>query len=158
MRSRRRPTTMYLLNTDHITLLDRGGAEGQRIRGRLSQVPPEEVAASIVSYEEQMRGWLAYIASLRAVDRQVAGYRRLERMLQFYCVTPLLSFDARALEQFQRLWLVRPRIGTMDLKIATIALANGAILLSRNLTHFSRIPALRVEDWAREGPDGSRGE
>ena len=79
-------------------------------------------------------------------------------MLQFYCVTPLLSFDARALEQFQRLWLVRPRIGTMDLKIATIALANGAILLSRNLTHFSRIPALRVEDWAREGPDGSRGE
>jgi tRNA(fMet)-specific endonuclease VapC len=68
---------MYLLDTDHITLLDRGGQEGDRIRTRLSHIPPEEVAASVISYEEQMRGWLAYVASLRTVDRQVAGYNQL---------------------------------------------------------------------------------
>ena len=78
---------MYLFDTDHITALDRGGEEGERLRTRLAHVPPEEAAVSVVSYEEQMRGWLAYIAQMRAVDRQVAGYHRLERMLEFYCAT-----------------------------------------------------------------------
>ena len=49
-------------------------------------------------------------------------------------MTPLLSFDERAVEQFQRLWVARIRFGTMDLKIAAITLANDAVLLSRNLT------------------------
>ena len=57
---------MYLFDTDHITALDRGGEEGERLRTRLAHVPPEEAAVSVVSYEEQMRGWLAYIAQLRA--------------------------------------------------------------------------------------------
>ena len=139
---------MYLLDTDHIALLDRGGAEGERIRARLSQVPPAEVSASVVSYEEQLRGWMAYLAQLRTVDRQVEGYRRLQRMLEFYCVTPLLAFDEQAPEQFQELWLTRIRVGTMDLKIAAIALVNNAIVLSRNQRDFRRIPGLRCEDWS----------
>jgi tRNA(fMet)-specific endonuclease VapC len=139
---------MYLLDTDHITLLDRGGEEGQRIHARLARVPSEDVAVSIVSYEEQMRGWFAYIARLRQADRQIAGYLRLQRMLEFYCTTPLLPFDERAVEQFQRLWLMRPRIGTMDLKIAATALANDATLLTRNRSDFGKVPDLRTEDWA----------
>lgn len=35
---------MYLFDTDHITALDRGGEEGERLRARLAHVPPEEVA------------------------------------------------------------------------------------------------------------------
>jgi len=73
------------------------------------------------------------VAQLRAVDQQISGYRQLEKMLSFYCRTPLLPFDEKAVEVFQRIWLTRPRIGTMDLKIAAIALANDATLLSRFL-------------------------
>ena len=138
---------MYLLDTDHITLLDRGGEEGELLRIRLASIPTEEVVTSVVSYEEQMRGWLAYIAQLRVVDRQVAAYQRLTQMLEFYCATPLLPFDEHAVEQFHRLVMARLRIGTMDLKIAAIALAHNATLLSRNLVDFGKIPALRVEDW-----------
>jgi predicted nucleic acid-binding protein len=35
----------------------------------------------------------------------------------------------------------------MDLKIAATVLAHEGTLLSRNLTDFSGIPGLRVEDW-----------
>lgn len=35
----------------------------------------------------------------------------------------------------------------MDLRIASIVLANGATLLSRNLRDFDRVPGLRVENW-----------
>jgi tRNA(fMet)-specific endonuclease VapC len=35
----------------------------------------------------------------------------------------------------------------MDLKIAAIALANDATLLTRNLSDFRKIPGLRIEDW-----------
>jgi tRNA(fMet)-specific endonuclease VapC len=48
---------------------------------------------------------------------------------------------------FQRLRRSRLRIGTMDLKIAAIVLARDATLLSRNLSDFSQIPDLHVEDW-----------
>ena len=139
---------MYLLDTDHITLLDRGGEAGERLRARLALVPPEEVVTSVVSYEEQMRGWLAYIAQLQTVERQAAAYQRLTRMLEFYCTTPLLPFDEPAVEQFHRLWMLRLRVGTMDVKIAAIALAHNATLLSRNLVDFGQIPALEVADWA----------
>jgi tRNA(fMet)-specific endonuclease VapC len=35
----------------------------------------------------------------------------------------------------------------MDLKIAAIAIANDAILLTRNLKDFGQIEELRAEDW-----------
>jgi tRNA(fMet)-specific endonuclease VapC len=38
------------------------------------------------------------------------------------------------------------RIGTMDLKIATIALAYEVTVLTRNLKNLSRVPRLRGED------------
>lgn len=139
---------MFLLDTDHITLVDRGGQEGRNIRDRLAMLPEGQVAASVISYEEQMRGWLSAINAIRNVDRQIDAYLRLERFLDYYCGMTLLPFNVAAAEQFQRLWVTRIRVGTMDLKIASIALANSATLLSRNLSDFSKVPGLVVEDWS----------
>lgn len=129
-------------------MIGRGGEEGGRIIRRLSALSPDEVAVSIISYEEQMRGWLAEIASTHTVERQQPKYRQLERMLKYYCITPMLVFEGGAVAAFQGLWLQRLRIGTMDLKIAAIALANEATLLSRNLAHFHKVPGLLSEDWS----------
>jgi tRNA(fMet)-specific endonuclease VapC len=58
-----------------------------------------------------------------------------------------LEFDDRAAAEFQRLRQFRLRVGTMDLRIAAIVLANKATLVSRNIIDFRKIPDLKVEDW-----------
>jgi tRNA(fMet)-specific endonuclease VapC len=129
-------------------LLDRGGTAGETLRTRLRTIPQDEVATTIISYEEQTRGWLARIARVQTVDRQVAVYRELKRQLLNYCLIPVLDFDERAAAEFGRLRRARIRIGAMDLKIAAIVLANSATLLSRNLSDFGKVPSLPVEDWS----------
>jgi tRNA(fMet)-specific endonuclease VapC len=139
---------MYLLDTDHLSVLERGGVEAERLRGRLNAVPSAEVAATIVSYEEQTRGWLSYLAKARSPADQVTAYSYLHRHLQVFCATPLKAFDQKAAAIMQQLQQQRIRVGTMDLRIASIALAHGATLLSRNAQDFEKVPGLRVEDWS----------
>jgi tRNA(fMet)-specific endonuclease VapC len=50
---------MKVMVTDHVSLLDRGGATGAAIRWRMERSPHGEVAVTIVSFEEQVRGWNA---------------------------------------------------------------------------------------------------
>jgi len=139
---------MYILDTDHLSLLGRAGSpEAQRLRFRLAGLKPEERVTTIITFEEQMRGWMAYLARARSFAQQVEAYRRLKEFLDRYLQITVLEFDEAAAAQCQRLRKLRLRIGTMDLKIAAIALAHDATLLSRNLSDFSRVPGLKVEDW-----------
>jgi tRNA(fMet)-specific endonuclease VapC len=139
---------VYVLDTDHIGFLEQSGtAESRKLRSRLAGLPSGEVATTIINFEEQARGWLAYSARARSLARQVEAYRRLRTFLDNYRAIPILDFDSKAAVDFQRLQRMRLRIGTMDLKIAAIVLAHGAILLSRNRADFSKVPGLLVEDW-----------
>ena len=138
---------MVILDTDHVSLLEWDNEGSAPLRERLADLHPAEVVTTIVSYEESMRGWMAYIARARTVSQQVQGYQRLRLHLENYRQIPVLDFDEDSGTQFQRLRRARVRIGTMDLKIAAIALAHDATLLSRNLTDFDKVPGLAVEDW-----------
>jgi tRNA(fMet)-specific endonuclease VapC len=61
----------------------------------------------------------------------------------------VLNFDESAAERLLHLRRTRIRLGSMDLKIAAIALSRGATLLSRNLADFRRVPGLKIEDWTQ---------
>jgi tRNA(fMet)-specific endonuclease VapC len=91
--------------------------------------------------------WMAYLARTRSVAHQVEAYRRLLQHLDNYRRIPVLPFDEAAAVAFQQLRRARLRIGTMDLKIAAIAVSRDATLLSRNLADFRQVPGLQVEDW-----------
>lgn len=43
---------MRILDTDHMTLLERGGISAVPLEIRLAQVPASEIATTIISYEE----------------------------------------------------------------------------------------------------------
>ncbi|NCR73230.1 MAG: type II toxin-antitoxin system VapC family toxin [Microcystis aeruginosa LG13-12] len=138
---------MYLLDTDHISILDRGGQLAQQLLKKLAAITSSEVATTIITYEEQMRGWISYIAKTSSIETQVVAYRRLEKHLANYCTIPIVGFDEKAAQVFQELRVTYPRLGSMDLKIAAISMVNQAILLTRNLSDFGQIAGLRAEDW-----------
>ena len=94
-----------------------------------------------------MRGWLAWINRSDDVHRQVPAYQELLRLFVFFSRWQVMPFDEQAASAFQDLRAQRIHIGTMDLKIAAIALVHDALLLSANLRDFQQIPNLRVANW-----------
>ena len=131
---------------DHLVELDRGSARGAALQQKLADAG-DEVATTIISAEEQFRGWLAQIHRQRDPHEQIATYQRLQRRMAFFAAWHVLPWDTETADIFAGLRRQRIRIGTMDLKIASIVLAHNAILLSRNLRDFHQVPDLRVEDW-----------
>lgn len=138
---------MYILDTDHLSILDRKGIEAKGLFERLGALTSTQVVTTIISYEEQTRGWLGYITKAQNIEQQVAAYKRLKQQLVNYCEIPVLEFDTAAAQEFQRLKERYRRIGTMDLKIASIALVNQAVVLTRNVRDFSQIAGLSIDDW-----------
>lgn len=137
---------MLVLDTDHLTVLDGNAVAGTALQARLEGAGGE-VVATIVSAEEQLRGWLARIHALRSVHDQIAAYGKLQQRLDFYAEWTLLPWTTGAADRFVALRKASVRIGTMDLKIASIALEHGGTVLSRNLADFGQVPGLRVESW-----------
>ncbi len=139
---------MIVLDSDHMSVLERREQPAvEHLLTRLAELSPSKVMTTVISYEEQMRGWMAYIARARSMTQQITAYNRLLSQLENYRRIPVLGFDEAAAAAFQRLRRGYRRTGAMDLKIAAIVLSQDAILLSRNLRDFGQIPDLHVEDW-----------
>ena len=79
-----------------------------------------------------MRGWLAVIHGLRDVHRQIPAYVRLGELLTVLSDWEIVPFDEPAADQFAELRRQRIRIGTMDLKIASIALVHDALTCDKS--------------------------
>ena len=138
---------MYILDTDHLSVLERKGANAQPLLQRMMTIDPAQISTTIISYEEQMRGWLSYIAKAQSEDKQVEAYKQLKNQLMNYCAIPVIEFDLDAVREFNRLRKTYPRLGTMDLKIAAITIVNRSTLLTRNSSDFGQISGLPIEDW-----------
>jgi len=145
---------MIVLDTDHLTVLSfTNRPKHGRLTERMRQSSDQDFATTIVNAEEQMRGWLAEIHGRQAGLDQVPAYERLLQLLHSLNRFRLSPFDPSAATEFGRLRSLKLRIGTMDQKIACIALVHGAMLLSNILRDFRQVPGLRVESWLDEGDE-----
>jgi tRNA(fMet)-specific endonuclease VapC len=105
------------------------------------------VVVGITSVEEQLRGWLALVKRARNPHELTIAYGLLQQRIESASQWMMLPFDRRAAAEFERLRSLRLRVATLDLRLASIVLANGATLLTRNLRDFRQVPGLQVEDW-----------
>lgn len=135
----------FLLDTDHLTLLEHGHPP---LKHRLGMQPHGAVGFTVVTAAESLRGRLAAIGGARDGARRIARWGYFLDSLQIFQQFPLVPFDHAAEASFQQLLSLRHRIGTQDTMIAAIALANNLIVVTRNRRDFGRIAGLRIDDWS----------
>ena len=138
---------MILLDTDHVTVLQfPSNPRCEALAERLCD-EEDDVALTVITVEEQLRGWLAMIHQAKLPEEQIHPYDRLEYLVGFFTLWDIQQFDGLAVGEFKNLKKAKLHIGTQDLKIAAIALSQDALLLSANLKDFEKVPGLRVENW-----------
>ncbi len=138
----------YLLDTDHISILQRqSGTEYGKLIARIALNPLTDMAFSIISFHEQVLGCHTYINQARSSREVVRGYEMFGQVLKDFVTAPVIPYDAAAAAEFDRLQSQRVRVPTMDLRIAATALSRGLVLITRNARDFSKAPGLRIEDW-----------
>lgn len=138
--------SLWVLDTDHISELQR---RNPRIIERIARISPENLAVTIITIEEQVRGRLDVIRRAEQANNAllVQSYARLRETINFFKNLCVLDFDQEAGNYYTELKLQKIRMGTQDLKIASIVLSQQAILVTRNRKDFEKIPNLLIEDW-----------
>ena len=140
---------MCILDTDHLSFIQRNGQEGKQILAKLATINEPTVAVTIVTYEEQVRGRLNFLSKAKTLNEQIFAYQGLQQLILNYQSIAIIPFDHAAALEHQRLRKAYPRLGNMDLKIAAITLINNATLLTRNKSDFGQVIELQIEDWSK---------
>lgn len=139
---------MIILDTDHCNILQIGkGPAYETLAARMDGSLDQQFAATVVTFEEHMRGWLAAIRRAKHISQAVRPYDQLIKLVRFFEAWKILRLGEVAAARFQTLREQGVRIGSLDLKIASIALEHDALLLSANARDFSKVPGLHIEDW-----------
>lgn len=137
---------MHLLDTDTVSRLWMGH---ERVVQRAAAVDDSELGITAISKAEILRGRCENLLKAETAEETLKAQRRFDWSEQHLARLMTVRFDERAARQLVRLWSVErlKRIGRADLLIASIALANDATLVTRNLKHFRQVPNLKVVNW-----------
>ena len=139
---------MYILDSDHLSILQRQkGQECEILARRCSAIEPVDFFVTIVSFHEQFNGWTKFVARAKDSSALVRGYTELEAVVDSFARAQVLPFSAAAADVYDELRKQRVRVGAMELRIASITIANQMTLLTRNTVDFERVPNLNFADW-----------
>lgn len=132
----------YLLDTNVCVMYLNGRSAS--VRDRLLSTPTEDMAVCSVVKSELFYGAFRSNNPTRTLERQQTFLARFVS-LPFEDETALLAGQIRA-----RLVGAGTPIGSYDLQIAAIALANRLTLVTHNTREFERVDGLLLEDWEVE--------
>lgn len=107
----------------------------------------DAVGTTIVTRIEALRGRFDFALKASTAEELLKAYDLLaetEANLENLYIAP---FDQGAADNFRRLHKSHRRVGRADLLIACICLAQGVIIVTRNVKDFRVIPTLRIENW-----------
>lgn len=136
----------YILDTDHFSLLQRGN---QNIRQQIIN-HPDNIAITLITAEELIRGRFQVIRQASAKKQPnnlVSAYAKLAETLEDLKLLNILKYSQQADNIYSQLRRDKIPIGTQDLRIASVVLANNSILVTRNYRDFEKVPNLLLENW-----------
>ena len=135
--------TIYVFDTDHLSLYSRNNP-ALIDQLRIQSVP---LITIVINVEEQLRGRLAQIAAAKDDNILANAYSLLSETVTLLSEFEALPFTRESQIIYRDLKAQRIRVGTQDLRIASITLAHQGILLTRNFHNFDRVPNLIFENW-----------
>jgi tRNA(fMet)-specific endonuclease VapC len=92
---------MLVLDTDHLTELGYDRPRGRRLAARI-EASGIAAVTTIISVEEQLRGWLARIARITDVHHQVVAYAELGARVNFLAAFTFVPWDDEAATMFKQ--------------------------------------------------------
>ncbi|WP_373525535.1 type II toxin-antitoxin system VapC family toxin [Nostoc sp.] len=135
--------SLWVLDTDSVSLFQRGNLE---IAYRLNIIDASEVAITIVTIEEQLRGRFQVIR--RATPNElVSAYDKLQVTFDSLKSFNVLKFTPEAQKLYTNLLHQKIKVGRQDLRIAAIALSVNGILVTQNNRDFCQVPNLVLDNW-----------
>lgn len=131
----------YLLDTNICIYLIKG--KDQKLLKKFIKHSPLDFAISSITVAEL---WYGVYKSTKQKENKSA-------LLSFLQPFEVIDFKEQSAEIYG---LLRAKletdgnlIGSMDLLIASIALANNLVLLTNNEKEFKRVPKLKIENWIK---------
>ena len=137
---------MHLLDTDTLTHLHAGHPH---VIERIRQTDDPDIGITIITKIELLRGRYDFLLKASTGDellRAATWLRRSEELIEQLLIVSLDEASAMLFDRLRTQPTLR-KIGRADLLIASICLANHAVLVTRNMRHFRVIPALHLVNW-----------
>jgi tRNA(fMet)-specific endonuclease VapC len=136
---------MNILDTDTLSYFEQGRQQVvQRVVGR----PLSETAITVISIEEQFSGRQAYLRKAKTTAQLADAYQKMTDTARVLSGFHIVTFSEAAIRRYNSLLALKLNMGAMDLRIAAIALEENAVVITRNLRDFGRVPGLACENWA----------
>src|SRR6266851_9409138 len=104
----------------------------------MAQFTASDFACCVVGLHEQLLGAHNFLNQAKNSAGLILGYELLGRLPRDYLAFTLLPFDAPGAAIYDRLLGQNLRVGTMDFRLASIALSRNLTVLTRNLRDFTR--------------------
>ena len=109
---------------------------------KLQNTNPEDVCISSVTYAELVHG----------VEKSAAAEKNRLALSMFLANMEILGFDVEAADCYGKIRADLEKkgtpIGPLDMMIAGHAQSLGYTVVTNNVKEFSRVSALRIENWA----------
>ena len=138
--------SLYVLDTDHLSLYRYGHDE---VTARIETTPAGQLAITIITIEEQLRGWYTQVRRARDAESLARAYHGLFEVAETSKIIRVLPFTRLAVDRYLALRTLLPRLGKLDLSIAAIVIEFDGTLVTRNRRDFEHVPNLRLDDWSQ---------
>ena len=92
--------TLYLLDTDILSLLQDGH---RAVVKRVAQCPPNQVAISVISVEEQLSGWYRRLRQAKQPEQLAQTYERLAVAVRTLSRLQIMTYSVPAIHRYKLL-------------------------------------------------------
>jgi tRNA(fMet)-specific endonuclease VapC len=137
---------MFILDTDTLTHLH---ARHPRVVQNFHACTDPDIGTTIITRIEIIRGRFEFLLKADTNEQFLRAQRLLLESEQKFVTLLVVPLDVTALNRFQALRPIKGlrKIRRTDVLIASIALANNAMLATRNSKDFKLVPGLKLTNW-----------